>query len=90
MKINGFSSEILRLLYGERSSVEKGRKRKEGGELYRAVSVEISEEVVSVSPQEVSREKVERIKEAIKSGTYQVNPHRISEAIIREILGDDL
>ena len=80
----------MKLLYGGKSAVERGRKRKEGGELYRAVSVEISEEVVSLSPQEISREKVERIKEAIKSGTYQVNPHRISEAIIREILGDDL
>ncbi len=77
MKINGFSSEVLRLLYGETPLTERGR-RKERGQVSGPVSVELSGELTGVSPQEVSKEKVERIREAIKSGSYQVNPHRIS------------
>ncbi|MEO2065518.1 MAG: flagellar biosynthesis anti-sigma factor FlgM [Desulfurobacteriaceae bacterium] len=90
MKIDGFSSEVLRLLYGEKSEVNREGKAERRKSSSQDVSVEISKEVLNLSPQEISREKVERIKEAIKSGNYEVNPHRISEALIREILGDDL
>jgi negative regulator of flagellin synthesis FlgM len=35
-----------------------------------------------------SREKVEEIKRAIAEGSYQIDVHRISEAILRDILGE--
>jgi len=52
------------------------------------ISVEITKELKDFEPPRVSREKVEEIKRALKEGRYTVNPHRISEAIVREILGD--
>ncbi|WP_457678983.1 flagellar biosynthesis anti-sigma factor FlgM [Thermovibrio sp.] len=89
MKIEGFSSELLKLASSNlKGAGGKGKRRALNPSLLEdGVSVEIREELLSAEPESVSREKVERLKEAIKSGNYQVDPHRISEAIIREILG---
>ena len=92
MRVGRLSSELLRLLYGENGEVKRGRRfpLNSSCSSCEEITVELSSQVESVKPQELSREKVERIKEAIRSGEYEVNPHRISEAIIREILGDDV
>lgn len=89
MKINGLSSELLKLISGEikeaagkRSTAAKRAHKTEG------ISIEITAELSLLEPETVSREKVEEIKKAIKEGRYEINPHRISEAIINEILGE--
>ena len=89
MKINGLSSELLKLLSGEikeapsRKNVSLKKVHNLGD-----ISVEITEEISHLEPEKVSREKVEEIKRAIKEGRYEVNPHKISEAIIKEFLGE--
>ncbi len=89
MRIENFSSEALRLL---RETVEKNGKKERTevtkDKTEKAISVEISSELKGLSPEEVAREKVEAIKKALKEGKYQVNPHRITEAILKEFLGE--
>jgi len=89
LRIENFSSEALRLL---RETVEKNGKKERTevtkDKTEKAISVEISSELKGLSPEEVAREKVEAIKKALKEGKYQVNPHRITEAILKEFLGE--
>ncbi len=89
MKINGFSPELLKLLAGElkETAVKKSSSAKRD-RTFDGISVEITEELSFLEPEEVSKERVEEIKRAIKEGRYEVNPHRISEAIIKEFLGE--
>lgn len=89
MKIegNGLSAELLRLLHGE-APARRGRRGQVVSPEVDGVSVELSE--VSLTPEEVDREKVERIKEAIRNGSYRPEPHRIAEGLLKEIFGDDL
>lgn len=89
MKINGLSSELLKLLSGEIKEAHS-RKKVSLKKVHNLgdISVEITEEISHLEPEKVSREKVEEIKRAIKEGRYEVNPHKISEAIIREFLGE--
>ena len=89
MKINGFSPEFLKLLAGElkETAVKKSSSAKKGC-TFDGISVEITEELSFLEPEEVSKERVEEIKRAIKEGRYEVNPHRISEAIVKEFLGE--
>ncbi|MEO2082589.1 MAG: flagellar biosynthesis anti-sigma factor FlgM [Desulfurobacteriaceae bacterium] len=89
MRIENFSSEALKLF---RETVEKNGKKERTevtkDKAEKAISVEISSELKGLSPEEVAREKVEAIKKALKEGKYQVNPHRITEAILKEFLGE--
>lgn len=89
MKINGLSSELLKLLSGELKETQ-GKKQVPLKNVHglEGISVEITEEISLLEPEKVSKEKVEEIKRAIKAGKYEVNPHRISEAIIKEFLGE--
>ncbi len=89
MRINGLSSELLKLLSGElRKTVGKKGSTAKKVHKFEGISVEISEEISSLEPEKVSKEKVEKIKKAIKEGRYEVNPHKISEAIIKEFFGE--
>ena len=93
MRINRLSSEVLKLL-SQKGKTEKvnakgsSPKREVDLQSFKEISVEITKELKDFEPPRVSREKVEEIKRALKEGRYTVNPHRISEAIVREILGD--
>lgn len=89
MKINGVSSELLKLLSGEikEASGKKSTAAKKAHKT-QGISVEITTELSFLEPEKISREKVEEIKRAIKEGHYKIDPHRISEAIINEILGE--
>ncbi|WP_456454946.1 flagellar biosynthesis anti-sigma factor FlgM [Thermovibrio sp.] len=87
MKINGISSEALRFLLSEKEPKRRERAKTDAEEV---ISVEISSKVETTRAKEVDRSKVEEIKEALRKGKYQVNLHKISEALIKEILGDDL
>ena len=90
MKIegNGLSAEIIKLLQSEGLHLRRGRKGQGGAPSVDGVSVELSE--LQLEPQSIPKEKVEELKEAIRSGRYELNPHKISEAIIKEILGEGL
>jgi len=89
LRINGLSSELLKLLSGElKETVSRKSSAAKKVHKFEGISVEITEELSSLEPEKVSREKVEEIKRAIKEGRYEVNPHKISEAIIREFLGE--
>lgn len=91
MKIEGFPSEILKLINQE---IEKRETGKGSGNVSRksfeskGISVELSSHAKALKPEEVQRQKVEEIKRALREGNYSVNPHKISEAIIREIFGE--
>jgi len=94
LKINGLSSEVLKTLYEDknlRKSPSSTRSKEPVADSdERSVSVGIDAELLPTSPEEVAREKVEKIKEAIANGSYVVDVHKISEAMINEILGGDL
>jgi len=85
---NGLSAELLKILQGETLPLRRGRRGQGVNPEVDGVSVELSE--VSLAPEEIDREKVERIKEAIKTGNYKIEPQKIAEALVKEILGDDL
>jgi len=89
LRINGLSSELLKLLSGELKEAQ-GKKRVPLKDVHKleGISVEITEEISSIEPEKISKEKVEEIKRAIREGKYEVDPHRISEAIIKEFLGE--
>ncbi len=87
MKINGISSEVLRFFLNEK---ELKKREKAQVDREKAISVEINSKIEPLKDKRIDRSKVEEIKEAIRKGEYQVNPHKISEALIKEILGDDL
>ncbi len=89
MRINGLSSELLKLLSGElKETVSRKGSTAKKVHKFEGISVEITEELSSLEPEKVSREKVEEIKRAIREGRYEVNPHKISEAIIKEFFGE--
>ncbi len=87
MKINGISPEALKFLLNgkELKKREKAKVDKE-----EAISVEINSKIELLKDKRIDKSRVKEIKEAIRKGEYQVNPHKISEALIKEILGDDL
>lgn len=89
LRIDGLSSELLKLLSGElKETVSRKGSAARKVHKFEGISVEITEELSSLEPEKVSRERIEEIKRAIKEGRYEVNPHKISEAIIREFLGE--
>lgn len=89
MKIEGFPTEILKLISQEIEKREtKAAKVSKSERSSEDISVELSSQLKSLEPEKVRRERVEEIKRALKEGNYSVNPHRISEAIIREIFGE--
>ena len=87
MKINGISPEALKFLLNgkELKKREKAKVDKE-----ETISVEINSKIELLKDKRIDKSRVKEIKEAIRKGEYQVNPHKISEALIKEILGDDL
>jgi len=94
LKIDRLSAEVLRYLSqdkrvrnGENNSSERYSNSVTDSSSVREISVEITKELRDFETPKVSKEKVEKIKRALKEGKYQVNPHKISEAIIREIFG---
>ncbi len=87
MKINGISPEALKFLLNgkELKKREKAKVDKE-----ETISVEINSKIELLKDKRIDKSRGKEIKEAIRKGEYQVKPHKISEALIKEILGDDL
>jgi negative regulator of flagellin synthesis FlgM len=90
LRIDNFSSEILRLLSERAKGAKAGVKKRGSLSPYSSleeVSVELSKELSQLQPEPIDREKVEAIKKAVAEGRYPLNPEAISEAILKELLG---
>ena len=91
LKIERLSAEILKLLNEE--NLQTKRKKAAGGNKnstqLTGVIINISEEIKQVEVELPSREKVEEIKKAIAEGKYKIDVHKISDALIKEIIGDE-
>ncbi|WP_163327563.1 flagellar biosynthesis anti-sigma factor FlgM [Desulfurobacterium thermolithotrophum] len=93
MKINNLSSEILKLIGKEVNFSKTGEKKKSSTEAdsqkNKGVIVDLSEELnINISLEPPPKEKIEEIKKAIKEGNYSIDIHRLSEAILKDILGE--
>ena len=93
MRIDRLSPEFLSAIKEEIGQLRKARKGTpdplSNGET-EGVMVSLSEELSSQVEelQTPPREKVEEIKRAIAEGTYAIDVHKISDAILRDILGE--
>jgi len=90
LKINGYSSEVLKLLGKDLPSNRTNSKKQSSSEAIKeekGVVVDLSGNL-NVEVESVPTEKVEKIKKAIKEGKYTVNLHKISDAILKDILGE--
>jgi len=90
LRIENFSSEVLRLLSERAKGAKAGGKRRSAFSPYGSleeVSVELSKELSQLQPEPIDREKVEAIKRAVAEGRYPIDPEAISEAILKELLG---
>ena len=93
MRIDGLSPEFLAAINEEIKQLRRARKGApdslSGGEtegVMVTLSEELSSQVEELQPP--PREKVEEIKRALAEGTYCIDVHRISEAILKDILGE--
>ena len=87
MRLERVSAELLKLVNGDTPEVKERKRQAHNVEKREEIEVTLSEEA-RVELEAVSREKVEEIKKAIAEGGYEVNVHKISEAILKEILGE--
>ncbi|TCK06562.1 flagellar biosynthesis anti-sigma factor FlgM [Phorcysia thermohydrogeniphila] len=93
MRIDRISPEFLAAINEEIGQLKRARKGSSDslpdGET-EGVMVTLSEELSSQIEelQPPPREKVEEIKRALAEGTYSIDVHRISEAILKDILGE--
>jgi len=90
LRIDKLSSEILRLIGEEVQSNGKRTKEGKGPSLSKgdSIHVNISEEIRQIEVELPTKEKVEKIKKAIAEGRYKIDVHKISESIIKEIIGE--
>gem|GEM_PF-1080285 len=91
MKIERLSAEILKLLNEENIQAKK-RESASGSKSSSQVDgviINISEEIKQIEVELPTKEKVEEIKKAIAEGKYKIDVHRISDAILKEIIGDE-
>ena len=93
MRIDRISPELLAAINDEIGQLRKARKGQadspsglEAEGVMVTLSEEISSQIEELQPP--PREKVEEIKRALAEGTYQIDVHRISEAILKDILGE--
>ncbi len=91
LKIERLSAEILKLLNEENIQAKK-RESASGSKSSSQVDgviINISEEIKQIEVELPTKEKVEEIKKAIAEGKYKIDVHRISDAILKEIIGDE-
>ncbi len=89
MRLDRLSSEILRLLGNESTEVKSKRGQSRTPAVQKDILVTISEEIRSeVELEAPSKERVEEIKKAIAEGRYRIDVHKLSEAILKDILGE--
>jgi len=87
LRLERVSAELLKLVNGDTPEVKEQKRQAHNVEKREEIEVTLSEEA-RVELEAVSREKVEEIKKAIAEGRYEVNVHKISEAILKEVLGE--
>lgn len=90
MKIEKLSAEILKLLKEESLQTKKRRSvsSEKSTSSLNGVVIDISDEIKQVEVELPTRERVEEVKKAISEGKYKIDVHKISEALIKEIIGD--
>jgi len=90
LKIEKLSAEILKLLKEESLQTKKRRSvsSEKSTSSLNGVVIDISDEIKQVEVELPTRERVEEVKKAISEGKYKIDVHKISEALIKEIIGD--
>jgi negative regulator of flagellin synthesis FlgM len=87
LRIEKISQEVLKFLGGPQTQNQKGAGKVQEQERKEGVEVNLSAQAKMVEPELPNEKKVEEIKRAIREGNYSVDAHRISEALLKEILG---
>ncbi len=89
MRLDKLSAEILRLLGNETPEIKSKRSNAHKAEVQKDILVTITEDIQSgVEIEPPSKERVDEIKKAIAEGRYSVDVHKLSEAILKDILGE--
>jgi len=93
LRVDRILSEFFTAIKEEVGQTRKARKgssdsisKEETEGVMVTLSEELSSQVEELQPS--PREKVEEIKRALSEGTYAIDVHRISEAILKDILGE--
>lgn len=88
MKIeNGYSKHVQQLRKAEQAQQDQTKKAEEKTEREPGVSVEISEEAKALleADQSGHSERIQKIKEKIENGEYELNPEAISNGLLNTI-----